>query len=67
MLPVPIVDEFEGGAPVVDEDNDAAQDACCQRKAADLAPPADPLNVQGVLQLHSGHEKEKAEPLLKVN
>ena len=43
------VDDFEGGAPVVDEDADAALDACCQRKAADLAPPADPLNLLGAL------------------
>ena len=67
MLPVPIVDDFEGGAPVVDEGADAASDACCQRKAADPVPSADPLDVQGALPLHSGHEQEKFELLLKVN
>ena len=41
--------------------------AGCQRKAADPAPPADPLNVQGALQLHSGYEEEKAQLLGKVN
>ena len=56
-----------GGAPVVYEDADAAPDTGCQRKAADPAPPADPLNVQGALPLHSGHEEEKAELLRKVN
>ena len=42
------VDNFEGGAPVVDreEDTDAAPGAGCQRKVADPAPPADPLNLQ---------------------
>ena len=57
------VDDFEGGAPVVDEDAFAAPDAGCQRKAADRAPPADrdPLNLQGALPLHSDHEEEKAE------
>ena len=29
VLPVPIVDEFEGRAPVDDEDSNAAQDAGC--------------------------------------
>ena len=58
VLPVPIVNDFEVGAPVVDEDADAAQDTCCQCKAADPAPPADPWNVQGALPLNSGHEEE---------
>ena len=30
VLPVPIVNDFEGGAHVVDEDADAAPDASCQ-------------------------------------
>ena len=61
------VDDFEGGAPVVDEDADTALDAGCQRKAADPAPPADPLNLRGASQLHSGHEEETAELLRKAN
>ena len=67
VLPVPIVHDFEGGAPLVDEDADAAPDAGGQGKAADQAPPDDPLNVQGALPLHSGHEQEKAELLRKVD
>ena len=50
--------------PIVEEDTDTAR---CQRKAADPAPPADPLKVQGAQPLHSGHEEEKAELLHKVN
>ena len=57
VLQVPIFDDFEGGTPVVDEDGDAIPDAGCQRKAADSAPPADPLNVQSALPLHSGHAR----------
>jgi len=44
-----------------------ASDAGCQRKAADPAPPADPLKLQGALQLHSGPDEEKAELLRKVS
>ena len=61
------VDDFDGGAPIVDEDVDAASDAGCQRKAANPAPPADPLKLQGASQLHSGHDEEKAELLRKVS
>ena len=61
------VDDFDGGAPIVDEDVDAASDAGCQRKAADPAPPADPLKLQGASQLHSGPDEEKAELLRKVS
>ena len=43
----PIVNDFDGGAPLVDKDTDAAVDAGCQRKAANQAPPTNPLNVQG--------------------
>ena len=64
---LPIVDDLEGGAPLVDEDADAAPGAGCQVKAADPSPPADPLNLQGALPLHSGHEQEKAELMRKVN
>ena len=52
---------------MVDKDADTSPDAGCQCKAADLAPPADPLNLQGTLLLHSGHEEEKVELLCKVN
>ena len=31
VLPVPILDDFEGGAPLDDEDADATPDAGCQR------------------------------------
>ena len=60
VLTVPLVrvDNFvvgQPGAPVVYEDADAAPDTGCQRKAADPAPPANPLNVHGALPLHSGH------------
>ena len=67
MLPVPIVNIFEGGAPLVYRDAYAAPDTGCQSKASDLVPPTYPLNVQGALQLHSGHEQEMAEILLNVN
>ena len=52
VLPVPIVDDFQGGTLIVNDDADAAQDADCQRKVTDPAPPAYPLNIQNVLQLH---------------
>ena len=60
------VDDFHGGAPIVDEDVDATSDAGFQRKAADQAPPADPFELQGASQLHSGHEEEKADLLRKL-
>ena len=40
---------------------------CKHCKAADLTPPADLLNLQGALPLHSGHKEEKAELLRNVN
>ena len=61
------VDDLHGAAPTVDEDDDTAPDAGCQRKAADPAPPADPLKLQGASQLHSGDEEGKVELLHKVN
>ena len=67
VLSVQIVDDFEGGAPVVNEDADATPDASCQRKAADPAPPADPLNVQGTLPPHSDRSATITELLRKVN
>ena len=69
MLPVHIVDDFEGGALLAVEDANAALEACCQRTAADQAPPADALNsyVHCSLPLDSGHEQEKEELLYKVN
>ena len=60
MLPVPIVDDFEGWALLVNEDayaDPVPPDAGCQphsqRKAANPVPPADPLNVRGCIQATS--------------
>ena len=52
VLPVRLVDDFEGGAPVVDKDANAAPDACCQHKVQVLCKRVFCQHLQNVLWPH---------------